>query len=173
VTLRLPPQASGAEAVLRRPGLGQRQPVRLTRAPAVTGPGAAFENGAATGAGKAAGGIGHDGSSRSVVIIAKSNRGYGKAMLLARLIDIVGALGATLTTLCWLPQVLNVVREKETRALSLPATAAFTFGVALWLRSPISSSPSALRRAASRSISVLNSFIAAPLTIITIAAGLL
>ena len=44
-----------------------------------------------------------------------------------------GAAGATLTTLCWLPQALKVIREKETRALSLPATAAFTFGVVLWL----------------------------------------
>jgi MtN3 and saliva related transmembrane protein len=54
-------------------------------------------------------------------------------MPFAGLIDIVGALGAVLTTLCWLPQALKVMREKETRALSLPATAAFTFGVALWL----------------------------------------
>jgi MtN3 and saliva related transmembrane protein len=54
-------------------------------------------------------------------------------MLLTRLIDLTGALGALLTTLCWLPQALKVVREKETRALSLPATAAFTLGVALWL----------------------------------------
>jgi MtN3 and saliva related transmembrane protein len=49
------------------------------------------------------------------------------------LIDIVGAAGAALTTLCWLPQAIKVVREKETRALSLPATAAFTLGVVLWL----------------------------------------
>jgi MtN3 and saliva related transmembrane protein len=54
-------------------------------------------------------------------------------MLLTRLIDLTGALGALLTTLCWLPQALKVVREKETRALSLPATVAFTLGVALWL----------------------------------------
>jgi len=38
-----------------------------------------------------------------------------------------------LTTLCWLPQALKVIREKETRALSLPATGAFTLGVVLWL----------------------------------------
>jgi MtN3 and saliva related transmembrane protein len=38
-----------------------------------------------------------------------------------------------LTTLCWLPQVLKVIREKETRALSLPATVAFSVGVVLWL----------------------------------------
>ena len=49
------------------------------------------------------------------------------------LIDVIGATGATLTTLCWLPQALKVIREKETRALSLPATAAFTLGVVLWL----------------------------------------
>ena len=41
--------------------------------------------------------------------------------------------GAVLTTLCWLPQALKVMREKETRALSLPATAAFTLGLVLWL----------------------------------------
>ena len=48
-------------------------------------------------------------------------------------IDIIGGTGAALTTVCWLPQVLKVMREKETRALSLPATGAFTAGVALWL----------------------------------------
>jgi MtN3 and saliva related transmembrane protein len=49
------------------------------------------------------------------------------------LVDVIGATGATLTTLCWLPQALKVIREKETLALSLPATAAFTLGVVLWL----------------------------------------
>jgi MtN3 and saliva related transmembrane protein len=48
-------------------------------------------------------------------------------------IDFIGAVGATLTTVCWLPQALKVFREKETRALSLPATAVFTAGVVLWL----------------------------------------
>jgi len=54
-------------------------------------------------------------------------------MPLFPLIDVIGATGAALTTLCWLPQALKVLREKETRALSLPATAAFTLGVVLWL----------------------------------------
>jgi MtN3 and saliva related transmembrane protein len=49
------------------------------------------------------------------------------------LIDIVGVAGAALTTLCWLPQTMKILRDKETRALSLPATAAFTAGVVLWL----------------------------------------
>jgi len=49
------------------------------------------------------------------------------------LVDLIGAGGAALTTLCWLPQAVKVIREKETRALSLPATGAFTLGVGLWL----------------------------------------
>jgi len=48
-------------------------------------------------------------------------------------IDIIGALGAVLTTLCWLPQALKVLREKDTRALSLVANAAFALGMVLWL----------------------------------------
>ncbi len=51
----------------------------------------------------------------------------------SRLIDLIGLTGAALTTLCWLPQVMKAVREKETRALSLSATAGFTGGVGLWL----------------------------------------
>ena len=49
------------------------------------------------------------------------------------LINAVGTAAAILTTLCWLPQALKVIRDKETRALSLPATLIFTFGIALWL----------------------------------------
>jgi len=54
-------------------------------------------------------------------------------MLSATQIELVGVAGATLTTLCWLPQAVKVLRDKDTRALSLPANAAFTLGVALWL----------------------------------------
>ena len=54
-------------------------------------------------------------------------------MPIVSLIDAVGVTGAALTTLCWLPQTIKVIREKETRALSLPATVAFTLGVVLWL----------------------------------------
>jgi MtN3 and saliva related transmembrane protein len=38
-----------------------------------------------------------------------------------------------LTALCWLPQAFKVIREKETRVLSLPATVVFTTGMVLWL----------------------------------------
>ena len=54
-------------------------------------------------------------------------------MLSTSLTNIVGIAGATLTTLCWLPQALKVLRDKDTRALSLTATLAFTFGIGLWL----------------------------------------
>jgi MtN3 and saliva related transmembrane protein len=49
------------------------------------------------------------------------------------LIDSIGVSGAALTTLCWLPQAVKIIRDKDTRALSLPGTAAFTLGIALWL----------------------------------------
>jgi hypothetical protein len=54
-------------------------------------------------------------------------------MTLPLIIDFVVVAGALLTTLCWLPQMLRTVREKYTRALSLPATSAFTVGILLWL----------------------------------------
>jgi MtN3 and saliva related transmembrane protein len=49
------------------------------------------------------------------------------------LVDAAGAIGAVLTTVCWLPQALQIVRERDTRAISLPATAMFTLGIGLWL----------------------------------------
>lgn len=49
------------------------------------------------------------------------------------LIDAIGMTGAALTTVCWLPQALKTIRERETRSISLPATGLFTLGMALWL----------------------------------------
>ena len=43
-------------------------------------------------------------------------------------IDAIGAAGAGLTTLCWLPQAVKIIRDKDTRA-----TVAFTVGIACWL----------------------------------------
>ena len=37
-------------------------------------------------------------------------------------VDAIGATGAVLTTLCWVPQAVKIVRERETRAISLPGT---------------------------------------------------
>ena len=49
------------------------------------------------------------------------------------LVDAIGAIGAVLTTVCWLPQAIQILRERDTRAISLTATAGFTAGMALWL----------------------------------------
>jgi MtN3 and saliva related transmembrane protein len=49
------------------------------------------------------------------------------------LVDTIGTAGAILTTVCWLPQAIKVIREKETRNLSLPTNIAFTLGIFLWL----------------------------------------
>jgi MtN3 and saliva related transmembrane protein len=48
-------------------------------------------------------------------------------------IDAIGALGAVLTTVCWLPQAIQILRERDTRAISLTATAGFSAGIFLWL----------------------------------------
>jgi len=49
------------------------------------------------------------------------------------LTDAIGIIGATLTTVCWLPQAVKIVRERETRGISLPATVAFAVGILCWL----------------------------------------
>lgn len=49
------------------------------------------------------------------------------------LVDSIGMTGAVLTTVCWLPQARKIIRERETRSISLPATALFTLGILFWL----------------------------------------
>ncbi|MGA8816826.1 MAG: SemiSWEET transporter [Xanthobacteraceae bacterium] len=48
-------------------------------------------------------------------------------------VETIGALAAILTTLCWVPQALKIVRDRETRAISLPGTLLCVLGVLLWL----------------------------------------
>ncbi|MDR3423182.1 MAG: SemiSWEET transporter [Xanthobacteraceae bacterium] len=54
-------------------------------------------------------------------------------MMTRTLVDAIGATGAVLTTLCWVPQALKIIRERETRAISLPGTMLCVLGVLLWL----------------------------------------
>jgi MtN3 and saliva related transmembrane protein len=54
-------------------------------------------------------------------------------MMTPGLVDAIGATGAILTTLCWVPQALKIIRERETRAISLPGTTLCVLGVLLWL----------------------------------------
>jgi MtN3 and saliva related transmembrane protein len=49
------------------------------------------------------------------------------------LVDAIGMIGAVLTTVCWLPQAVKIIRSRDTRAISLVGTLAFTIGIAFWL----------------------------------------
>jgi len=49
------------------------------------------------------------------------------------MLETTGALAAVLTTLCWVPQAMKILRDRETRAISLPATTLSAAGVLLWL----------------------------------------
>jgi MtN3 and saliva related transmembrane protein len=49
------------------------------------------------------------------------------------LVNAIGIIGAVLTTACWLPQATKIIRDKDTRGISLSATTAFTIGIGFWL----------------------------------------
>jgi MtN3 and saliva related transmembrane protein len=49
------------------------------------------------------------------------------------LVNAIGTIGAVLTTACWLPQATKIIRDKDTRGISLSATTAFTIGIGFWL----------------------------------------
>jgi MtN3 and saliva related transmembrane protein len=49
------------------------------------------------------------------------------------LVGAIGAAGAVLTTVCWVPQAIKIIRERDTRAISLPGTTLCVLGVLLWL----------------------------------------
>jgi MtN3 and saliva related transmembrane protein len=46
--------------------------------------------------------------------------------------DIIGGLAATLTTISFFPQAVQVIRTRDTRAISLAMYALFTMGIACW-----------------------------------------
>ena len=54
-------------------------------------------------------------------------------MTASALVHLIGAAGAVLTTLCWVPQAIKIIRERETRAISLTGTILSVVGVGLWL----------------------------------------
>jgi MtN3 and saliva related transmembrane protein len=49
------------------------------------------------------------------------------------LVEMIGMLAAILTTLCWVPQAVKIIRDRETRAISLTATTLSVLGILLWL----------------------------------------
>ena len=49
------------------------------------------------------------------------------------MIETIGLIGACLTTLSFLPQVIQTWKTKRTKDISLPMYTTFTVGVFLWL----------------------------------------
>jgi len=47
--------------------------------------------------------------------------------------DMIGSFAAFLTTICWLPQTIKIIKTKETSAISLVSQTIFASGVILWL----------------------------------------
>lgn len=47
--------------------------------------------------------------------------------------DVIGSIGATLTTVSFLPQAIRTIRTRETHAISLWMYILFTTGVVFWL----------------------------------------
>ena len=47
-------------------------------------------------------------------------------------IEILGAVAACITSLCWAPQVLRIIRSRDTRSISLASQGAFAVGTAMW-----------------------------------------
>jgi MtN3 and saliva related transmembrane protein len=54
-------------------------------------------------------------------------------MMAPAMVEAIGAAGAVLTTVCWVPQAIKIIRERDTRAISLPGTTLCVLGVVLWL----------------------------------------
>ncbi len=47
-------------------------------------------------------------------------------------VELLGSLAACITTLCWVPQALHILRTRETRSISLVSQSAFAVGTSLW-----------------------------------------
>ncbi len=47
--------------------------------------------------------------------------------------ELVGFLAGTLTTLCWTPQAIKILRSRDAKSISLVTQITFVVGCALWL----------------------------------------
>ena len=50
-----------------------------------------------------------------------------------KFVELIGTVGGTLSTLCWLPQVRKVLIEKDTHSISLATFVVLAIGVACWI----------------------------------------
>jgi MtN3 and saliva related transmembrane protein len=57
---------------------------------------------------------------------------FGKSRSLSSSVELLGALAAVTTTLCWLPQLFKILRERQASGISLATNAALASGVFLW-----------------------------------------
>ena len=55
-----------------------------------------------------------------------------KVVALHPLFEIVGSVAACITTLAWVPQIVNILRERQARDISIITTATLAFGAFLW-----------------------------------------
>jgi MtN3 and saliva related transmembrane protein len=51
----------------------------------------------------------------------------------SELIEWIGAIAATITTLCWFPQTIKIILTRETSAISLIMYLMLALGITLWL----------------------------------------
>lgn len=47
--------------------------------------------------------------------------------------EIVGFVAGTLTTLCWMPQAMKILRSREAKSISLITQSTFVIGCVFWL----------------------------------------
>lgn len=47
--------------------------------------------------------------------------------------ELIGGIAAIITTLCWVPQAFQVIRTRETKAISLVMYLMLAVGIGLWL----------------------------------------
>lgn len=48
-------------------------------------------------------------------------------------IELIGSLAAVITTLCWIPQIIKIARDRQTASISLVTNVSLMLGVFLWL----------------------------------------
>lgn len=48
-------------------------------------------------------------------------------------VELIGSAAATITSLCWVPQMVKMFRERQAAGVSLIANIAFATGIMLWL----------------------------------------
>jgi MtN3 and saliva related transmembrane protein len=63
--------------------------------------------------------------------ITRERNGMNETLVTA--VPWIGGVAAVMTTICWLPQAVQVVRYKDTRAISLTTNLILAAGLVLWL----------------------------------------